>query len=77
MTTADLGGIFRQSQEKLPYKFERMAPTDAVKKVFQVLEGIYEPQGINISEPIRSALVPTPMWVHQGMTDILAESAGE
>lgn len=31
-----------------------------MKKVLQILEGIYEPQGINVPKPIRSNLVPTP-----------------
>ncbi|WMV50457.1 hypothetical protein MTR67_043842 [Solanum verrucosum] len=44
-----------------------------------VLTGIYETQGINVPQPIRSALVPTPMmlWVRQEMIDILAETVGE
>ncbi|KAH0723857.1 hypothetical protein KY290_005229 [Solanum tuberosum] len=64
---------------EVAHKFELTAPTDAVIKLLQILEGIYETQGINVPQPIRSALVPTPMmlWVHQEMTDILAETVEE
>lgn len=36
------------------HKFENMPPTDAVAHVLQILRGIYEPQGINVPEPIQT-----------------------
>ncbi|KAL5569394.1 hypothetical protein UlMin_025969 [Ulmus minor] len=36
------------------HKFESMPPTDAVTRVLQILKGIYEPQGINVPEPIQT-----------------------
>ncbi|XP_077246795.1 protein FLOWERING locus D-like protein [Tasmannia lanceolata] len=35
-------------------KFESMAPTDAVAQVLQILKGIYEPQGVDVPDPIQS-----------------------
>ncbi|KAG9136614.1 hypothetical protein Leryth_020279 [Lithospermum erythrorhizon] len=35
-------------------KFETMPPTDAVAYVLQILKGIYEPQGIEVPEPIQT-----------------------
>lgn len=37
------------------HKFESMPPTDAVRRVIQILKGIYEPQGISVPEPIQTA----------------------
>ncbi|KAK3025909.1 hypothetical protein RJ639_042382 [Escallonia herrerae] len=36
------------------HKFESMPPTDAVSRVLQILKGIYEPQGIDVPEPIQT-----------------------
>ncbi|PIA37210.1 hypothetical protein AQUCO_03000062v1 [Aquilegia coerulea] len=42
------------------HKFESMPPTDAVARVLQILRGIYEPQGIDVPEPIQT--VCTRRW---------------
>lgn len=36
------------------HKFESMPPTDAVTRVLQILRGIYEPQGIDVPDPIQT-----------------------
>nr|CAD1844742.1 unnamed protein product [Ananas comosus var. bracteatus] len=36
------------------HKFESMPPTDAVTLVLQILRGIYEPQGIEVPDPLQS-----------------------
>ncbi|XP_058103183.1 protein FLOWERING LOCUS D [Magnolia sinica] len=36
------------------HKFETMPPTDAVTRVLQILKGIYEPQGVNVPDPIQT-----------------------
>ncbi|KAG5580842.1 hypothetical protein H5410_051469 [Solanum commersonii] len=56
---------------EVAHKFELTAPTDAVIQLLQILEGIYETQGINVPQPIRSALVPITMmlWKLWGKED--------
>ncbi|KAJ6836695.1 lysine-specific histone demethylase 1-like protein 3-like [Iris pallida] len=36
------------------HSFESMPPTDAVTQVLQILRGIFEPQGINVPDPLQS-----------------------
>lgn len=36
------------------HKFESMPPTDAVTHVLQILRGIYEPQGVDVPDPIQT-----------------------
>ncbi|KAL9265263.1 FLOWERING LOCUS D-like protein [Drosera capensis] len=36
------------------HKFETLDPADAVKSVIRILEGIYEPNGITVPQPIQS-----------------------
>ncbi|KAH7662871.1 Spermine oxidase protein [Dioscorea alata] len=36
------------------HNFESMPPTDAVALVLQILRGIFEPQGINVPDPLQS-----------------------
>ncbi|KAJ0546023.1 putative amine oxidase [Helianthus annuus] len=36
------------------HSFESMPPTDAVTRILQILRGIYEPQGIEVPEPIQT-----------------------
>ncbi|PKA48062.1 Lysine-specific histone demethylase 1 like 3 [Apostasia shenzhenica] len=36
------------------HSFESMSPTDAVTKVLRILRGIYEPQGIDVPDPLQS-----------------------
>ncbi|WMV31628.1 hypothetical protein MTR67_025013 [Solanum verrucosum] len=75
---------------KAAHKFERMAPTDAVTKVLQILKGIYEPQGINVPKPIQIVFTswgsdPFSFGSYSNVAvgasgddyDILAETVGE
>ncbi|KAJ7970484.1 Lysine-specific histone demethylase 1-like protein [Quillaja saponaria] len=72
------------------HKFESMPPTDAVTKVLQILKGIYEPQGINVPEPIQTVCTrwgsdPFSLGSYSNVAvgasgddyDILAESVGD
>uniref|UniRef100_A0A7N0T6I5 SWIRM domain-containing protein n=1 Tax=Kalanchoe fedtschenkoi TaxID=63787 RepID=A0A7N0T6I5_KALFE len=36
------------------HEFETMPPTDAVTRVIKILKGIFEPQGINVPEPLQT-----------------------
>ncbi|XP_076911357.1 protein FLOWERING LOCUS D-like [Bidens hawaiensis] len=70
--------------------FERMPPTDAVTRVLQILRGIYEPQGIEVPEPIQTMCTrwgsdPFTLGSYSNVAvgssgddyDILAESVGD
>ncbi|MCD7455404.1 hypothetical protein HAX54_028053 [Datura stramonium] len=72
------------------HKFETMPPTDAVTKVLQILKGIYEPQGIEVPEPIQTVCTrwgsdPFSLGSYSNVAvgasgddyDILAESVGD
>ncbi|KAI7990312.1 Protein FLOWERING LOCUS D [Camellia lanceoleosa] len=71
------------------HNFESMPPTDAVTQVFRILKGVYEPQGIDVPEPIQSyacgwsldPLTGSYSNVAVGATgddyDILVENVGE
>ncbi|KAD2804794.1 hypothetical protein E3N88_38171 [Mikania micrantha] len=72
------------------HSFEYMAPTDAVKRVLQILRGIYEPQGIQVPEPIQTVCTrwgcdPFSLGSYSNVAvgssgddyDILAESVGD
>ncbi|KAB1219032.1 hypothetical protein CJ030_MR3G015052 [Morella rubra] len=72
------------------HKFESMPPTDAVTRVLQILKGIYEPQGINVPEPIQTVCTrwggdPFSLGSYSNIAvgaagddyDILAESVGD
>ncbi|KAK4367070.1 hypothetical protein RND71_014950 [Anisodus tanguticus] len=72
------------------HKFETMPPTDAVAKVLQILKGIYEPQGIEVPEPIQTVCTrwgsdPFSLGSYSNVAvgasgddyDILAESVGD
>lgn len=72
------------------HKFESMPPTDAVTRVIQILKGIYEPQGINVPEPIQTVCTrwggdPFSLGSYSNVAvgasgddyDILAESVGD
>ncbi|KAL4621530.1 hypothetical protein ACB092_06G235000 [Castanea dentata] len=72
------------------HKFESMPPTDAVTHVLQILKGIYEPQGINVPEPIQTVCTrwggdPFSLGSYSNVAvgasgddyDILAESVGD
>ncbi|KAF5453411.1 hypothetical protein F2P56_028315 [Juglans regia] len=72
------------------HKFESMPPTDAVTRVLQILKGIYEPQGINVPEPIQTVCTrwggdPFSLGSYSNVAvgasgddyDILAESVGD
>ncbi|GMN50997.1 hypothetical protein TIFTF001_020151 [Ficus carica] len=72
------------------HKFESMPPTDAVTLVLQILKGIYEPQGINVPEPIQTVCTrwgsdPFSLGSYSNVGvgasgddyDILAESVGD
>ncbi|XP_043704993.1 protein FLOWERING LOCUS D [Telopea speciosissima] len=71
-------------------KFESMAPTDAVTRVLQILKGIYEPQGIDVPEPIQTVCTrwgsdPFSLGSYSNVAvgasgddyDILAENVGD
>ncbi|CAI9091157.1 OLC1v1026107C1 [Oldenlandia corymbosa var. corymbosa] len=72
------------------HKFETMPPTDAVTHVLQILKGIYEPQGIEVPEPIQTVCTrwgadPFSLGSYSNVAvgasgddyDILAESVGD
>ncbi|KAI7991460.1 Protein FLOWERING LOCUS D [Camellia lanceoleosa] len=72
------------------HNFESMPPTDAVTQVFRILKGVYEPQGIDVPEPIQTSacrMGPDPFSlgsysnVAVGASgddyDILVENVGE
>ncbi|KAE7997151.1 hypothetical protein FH972_001807 [Carpinus fangiana] len=72
------------------HKFESMPPTDAVTRVLQILKGIFEPQGINVPEPIQTVCTrwggdPFSLGSYSNVAvgasgddyDILAESVGD
>ncbi|KAF9596419.1 hypothetical protein IFM89_010683 [Coptis chinensis] len=72
------------------HKFESMPPTDAVDRVLQILKGIYEPQGIDVPEPIQTVCTrwgsdPFSLGSYSNVAvgasgddyDILAESVGD
>ncbi|KAI3957325.1 hypothetical protein MKW98_003046 [Papaver atlanticum] len=72
------------------HKFESMPPTDAVSHVLQILKGIYEPQGIDVPEPIQTVCTrwgsdPFSLGSYSNVAvgasgddyDILAESVGD
>ncbi|XP_044508544.1 protein FLOWERING LOCUS D-like [Mangifera indica] len=72
------------------HNFESMPPTDAVTKVLQILKGIYEPQGINVPEPIQTVCTrwgsdPFSLGSYSNVAvgasgddyDIMAESVGD
>ncbi|OVA17995.1 Amine oxidase [Macleaya cordata] len=72
------------------HKFENMPPTDAVTRVIQILKGIYEPQGIEVPEPIQTVCTrwgsdPFSLGSYSNVAvgasgddyDILAENAGD
>ncbi|XP_009606244.1 protein FLOWERINGUS D [Nicotiana tomentosiformis] len=72
------------------HKFEIMPPTDAVTKVLHILRGIYEPQGIEVPEPIQTVCTrwgsdPFSFGSYSNVAvgasgddyDILAETVGE
>ncbi|MCL7028631.1 hypothetical protein MKW94_000727 [Papaver nudicaule] len=71
-------------------KFESMPPTDAVSHVLQILKGIYEPQGIDVPEPIQTVCTrwgsdPFSLGSYSNVAvgasgddyDILAENVGD
>ncbi|XP_042494517.1 protein FLOWERING LOCUS D-like [Macadamia integrifolia] len=71
-------------------KFESMAPTDAVTRVLQILKGIYEPQGIDVPDPIQTVCTrwgsdPFSLGSYSNVAvgasgddyDILAENVGD
>ncbi|KAJ4978949.1 hypothetical protein NE237_009729 [Protea cynaroides] len=71
-------------------KFESMPPTDAVTRVLQILKGIYEPQGIDVPEPIQTVCTrwgndPLSLGSYSNVAvgasgddyDILAENVGD
>ncbi|XP_010267207.1 PREDICTED: protein FLOWERING LOCUS D [Nelumbo nucifera] len=72
------------------HKFETMPPTDAVTRVLQILKGIYEPQGIDVPEPIQTVCTrwgsdPFSLGSYSNVAvgasgddyDILAENVGD
>ncbi|CAH9118970.1 unnamed protein product [Cuscuta europaea] len=72
------------------HKFETMPPTDAVTRVLQILKGIYEPQGIEVPEPIQTVCTrwgsdPFSLGSYSNVAvgasgddyDILAENVGD
>ncbi|PWA51412.1 flavin containing amine oxidoreductase family protein [Artemisia annua] len=72
------------------HSFESMPPTDAVTRVLQILRGIYEPQGIEVPEPIQTVCTrwgsdPFCLGSYSNVAvgssgddyDILAESVGD
>lgn len=72
------------------HNFETMPPTDAVTQVLQILRGIYEPQGINVPDPIQTVCTrwggdPFSLGSYSNVAvgasgddyDILAESVGD
>ncbi|PIA37211.1 hypothetical protein AQUCO_03000062v1 [Aquilegia coerulea] len=72
------------------HKFESMPPTDAVARVLQILRGIYEPQGIDVPEPIQTVCTrwgsdPFSLGSYSNVAvgasgddyDILAENVGD
>ncbi|KAF7112859.1 hypothetical protein RHSIM_RhsimUnG0185600 [Rhododendron simsii] len=72
------------------HKFESTPPTDAVTRVLQILKGIYEPQGIDVPEPIQTVCTrwgsdPFSLGSYSNVAvgasgddyDILAESVGD
>ncbi|KAI3917145.1 hypothetical protein MKX01_003594 [Papaver californicum] len=72
------------------HKFESMPPTDAVSHVLQILKGIYEPQGIDVPEPIQTVCTrwgsdPFSLGSYSNVAvgasgddyDILAENVGD
>ncbi|KAJ9553708.1 hypothetical protein OSB04_017753 [Centaurea solstitialis] len=72
------------------YSFESMPPTDAVKRILQILRGIYEPQGIEVPEPLQTVCTrwgsdPLSLGSYSNVAvgasgddyDILAESVGD
>ncbi|KAA8534435.1 hypothetical protein F0562_031952 [Nyssa sinensis] len=72
------------------HKFESMPPTDAVTRVLEILKGIYEPQGIDVPEPIQTVCTrwgsdPFSLGSYSNVAvgasgddyDILAENVGD
>ncbi|KAG7630721.1 SWIRM domain [Arabidopsis suecica] len=72
------------------HKFETMPPTDAVTRVLHILRGIYEPQGINVPDPLQTVCTrwggdPFSLGSYSNVAvgasgddyDILAESVGD
>ncbi|KAK9064078.1 hypothetical protein SSX86_017950 [Deinandra increscens subsp. villosa] len=72
------------------HSFECMPPTDAVTRILQILRGIYEPQGIDVPEPIQTVCTrwgcdPFSLGSYSNVAvgssgddyDILAESVGD
>ncbi|XP_073273215.1 protein FLOWERINGUS D-like isoform X1 [Primulina huaijiensis] len=72
------------------HKFETMEPTDAVTRVLLILKGIYEPQGIEVPEPIQTVCTrwgsdPFCLGSYSNVAvgasgddyDIIAESVGD
>ncbi|KAJ0764122.1 putative non-specific polyamine oxidase transcription regulator Homeodomain-LIKE family [Helianthus annuus] len=72
------------------HSFESMPPTDAVTRILQILRGIYEPQGIEVPEPIQTVCTrwgsdPFSLGSYSNVAvgssgddyDILAESVGD
>ncbi|GKV34172.1 hypothetical protein SLEP1_g42579 [Rubroshorea leprosula] len=72
------------------HNFETMPPTDAVTQVLQILRGIYEPQGVNVPDPIQTVCTrwggdPFSLGSYSNVAvgaagddyDILAESVGD
>ncbi|XP_071685797.1 protein FLOWERINGUS D [Rutidosis leptorrhynchoides] len=72
------------------HSFESMPPTDAVTRILQILRGIYEPQGIEVPEPIQTICTrwgsdPFCLGSYSNVAvgssgddyDILAESVGD
>ncbi|CAK9313413.1 unnamed protein product [Citrullus colocynthis] len=72
------------------HKFESMPPTDAVTRVIEILKGIYEPQGIDVPEPIQTVCTrwasdPFSLGSYSNVAvgasgddyDILAENVGD
>ncbi|KAG0457410.1 hypothetical protein HPP92_022567 [Vanilla planifolia] len=72
------------------HSFESMPPTDAVAAVLQILRGIYEPQGIDVPDPLQSVCTrwgtdPFSLGSYSNVAvgasgddyDILAESVGD
>ncbi|XP_024992234.1 protein FLOWERING LOCUS D isoform X1 [Cynara cardunculus var. scolymus] len=72
------------------HSFENMPPPDAVARILEILRGIYEPQGINVPEPLQSVCTrwgsdPLSFGSYSNVAvgasgddyDILAESVGD
>ncbi|KAL7252866.1 hypothetical protein ACSBR1_007426 [Camellia fascicularis] len=72
------------------HNFESMPPTDAVTQVLRILKGVYEPQGIDVPEPIQTVCTrwgtdPFSLGSYSNVAvgasgddyDILAENVGD